>query len=237
MATPNLAITHIVSAQAQKEITANEAFDAFDRALTEALTVDFTAGDVTLTAVQLRAAIAVIAANVGVPRTLTLPALRRLFVVVNTGTAALTVARGTTGIAVPAGTAAVFYTDASNDGVWPAVAAAAAMPYDIACYVPGALTDNQVLLRFVAPRALLLPAGLTGSRGITGTAPPAQTDIGIEVGGVSRGTVRFAAAATTATFIAASPVSLAAGDVLTLVAPAAGAAVLADVAITLAGTR
>lgn len=34
MSTPNLAIAHIQAAQAQKEVTANAAFDAFDGAIT-----------------------------------------------------------------------------------------------------------------------------------------------------------------------------------------------------------
>jgi hypothetical protein len=68
-------------------------------------------------------------------------------------------------------------------------------------------------------------------------AATAPTDIDIKVNGVSKGTVRFAAAATTATFLFATQVVLAAGDALTLIAPASADATLANIAITLAGTR
>jgi hypothetical protein len=39
MASPNLAITHVAAAQNQKEVTVNDAIDALDRALTDALVV------------------------------------------------------------------------------------------------------------------------------------------------------------------------------------------------------
>jgi hypothetical protein len=43
-ATPNLAIEHILQSQAQKEVTANEAFDALDQAIAGLLEVDVSAG-------------------------------------------------------------------------------------------------------------------------------------------------------------------------------------------------
>ena len=43
-ATPNLAIAHILPSQAQKEVTANAAFDALDRAIAGLLEVDVSAG-------------------------------------------------------------------------------------------------------------------------------------------------------------------------------------------------
>jgi hypothetical protein len=58
MPTPNLNITHIAAAQNQKEVTANAAFDALDKALTGVLPADFAAGDVTLTDTQFREHIA-----------------------------------------------------------------------------------------------------------------------------------------------------------------------------------
>jgi len=47
--TPNLDITHIVSSQSQKEVTANTAFDALDRAITDTHAVAFSDSNVTLT--------------------------------------------------------------------------------------------------------------------------------------------------------------------------------------------
>jgi hypothetical protein len=47
--TPNLAIEHILPSQAQKEVTANEAFDALDQAIAGLLEIDVsTGGTITL---------------------------------------------------------------------------------------------------------------------------------------------------------------------------------------------
>jgi hypothetical protein len=45
-ATPNLAIEHILQSQAQKEVTANEAFDALDQAIAGLLELDVSAGGI-----------------------------------------------------------------------------------------------------------------------------------------------------------------------------------------------
>lgn len=112
-----------------------------------------------------------------------------------------------------------------------------AQPYDIGSQLSGAPTASLVMMRYKFPRAVTFPAGLTNSQGVAGTAATAQTDFDIRVNNVSVGTMRFAAAATSATFIMASQQSLAAGDVLTVIAPATPDATLAGVSLVLAGTR
>lgn len=107
--------------------------------------------------------------------------------------------------------------------------------YDIAWSIEAAPTASQVVLRFVAVRAVALPASLTGSVGKAGTAATAQTDFDVQVNAVSKGTVRFAAAGTTASFIFASLVTLASGDVVTVTAPGTPDATLAKIAVTFAG--
>jgi hypothetical protein len=42
--TPNLAIEHVLQSQAQKEVTANEAFDALDQAIAGLLEIDVSVG-------------------------------------------------------------------------------------------------------------------------------------------------------------------------------------------------
>ena len=81
-----------------------------------------------------------------------------------------------------------------------------------------------------------LAVDLAGSRGSAGTAATAETDFDIRRNGTSIATMRFAAAADTATFIAASETVLEPGDVLSVVAPATPDATLADVGLTIAGT-
>lgn len=110
-------------------------------------------------------------------------------------------------------------------------------PYDVGGSYNGAPTASLVLLRYPFPRQAIFPSGLTNSRGVAGTAATAQTDFDLKKNGSSVGTMRFAAAATTATFIMASQTTFAAGDVLTVVAPATPDATLANLGFSLAGTR
>jgi hypothetical protein len=120
MSSPNLAVPHVAAAQAQKEVTINQAVDLLDRAVTDVLTVDLGAGDVTLTAEQYRRHRVFRSANLTTARTLTLPAIKREVSVDNgTGTADLTVARGTGTVVIPAGAALVVYTDGSTNGLRP----------------------------------------------------------------------------------------------------------------------
>jgi hypothetical protein len=120
MTSPNLAIPHVAAAQAQKEVTINQAVDLLDRALTDVLAVDLGAGDVTLTSDQYRRHTVFRAANVTASRTLTLPQIKRTVAVDNAdGAATLTVARGTGTVSVPAGAALAIYTDGSANGIRP----------------------------------------------------------------------------------------------------------------------
>lgn len=136
-------------------------------------------------------------------------------------------------------TADYIFNEASP-GAWEPYSAAVAFPtqpYDIGAMIPGAPSASLVCMRYKFPRAVDFPASLTNSQGVAGTAATAQTDFDVRKNGVSFGTIRFAAAGTSATFIAAGSSSFAAGDVLTVVAPASPDATLADISVTLAGTR
>jgi len=110
-------------------------------------------------------------------------------------------------------------------------------PYDIGGSYSGAPTASVVLMRYPLPRAVTFPAGLAPSQGVAAVAATAQTDFDILKNGSSFGTMRFAAAGTVASFIAASPATFAAGDILTVVAPASPDATLADIGFALSGTR
>jgi len=110
-------------------------------------------------------------------------------------------------------------------------------PYDVGGSYAGAPTASLVLVRYPFPRAVAFPASLTDSRGVAATAATAQTDFDLKKNNVSFGTMRFAAAGTTASFIAASSTSFAAGDILTVVSPGTPDATLANIGFALAGTR
>jgi hypothetical protein len=112
-----------------------------------------------------------------------------------------------------------------------------AQPFDLTAFYPGTPTASALVTRIPFARAVSFPAALAGSVAIAKTAATAQTDFDIQKNGVSVGTVRFAAGATSATFIAASAFATAAGDRLSIVAPATADTTLADVGFVLAGTR
>jgi hypothetical protein len=82
-----------------------------------------------------------------------------------------------------------------------------------------------------------LPVDLAGSRGHADTAATAEAVCTILKNGVAVGSITFAAASQDAAFALAGGLSLVPGDRLELVAPAAQDATLADLALTLIGTR
>lgn len=112
-----------------------------------------------------------------------------------------------------------------------------AKAYDVGTFIDGKPATSEVVLRHVAARAFAFPASLTGSVLKAGTAATAQTVFSCKKNGAEFGTITVAASGTTATFAAASSTSFAAADVLAIVAPATADGTLADIAITLKGTR
>lgn len=109
--------------------------------------------------------------------------------------------------------------------------------YDVGCTYNGKPAAGVTVLRLPFVRAVTFPASLTGSKGVIGTAATAQSDFDILKNDVSFGTMRFAASATTATFISASGASFSAGDVLTVTAPSPQDDTLEDLGFMLTGTR
>jgi hypothetical protein len=244
-ATENLGITPIASNQAQKEVTANEAFERLAGALAEKLFVAMADADATLTSAQALAnASFECTGALTADRALVVPAARKLYDVANRTSGGFAVTVRTVsggGVAIAAGDEQIVRCDGTGVlAVAPpksVAALAGPQPYDIASFYPGVPGSSQLLLRFTATRSVTLPQNLTGSCASAGAAATAQTDIDVRVNGMSKGTVRFAAAGTTATFIFSAQAVLAAGDVLTLIAPAAPDATIANISITLAGTR
>ncbi|WP_337875605.1 hypothetical protein [Elioraea sp.] len=112
---------------------------------------------------------------------------------------------------------------------------AADPPADHSAFKPGQPGASEALLRVPVARRTRFAAGLAGSHGSAGTAAANQTDFDVQRNGTSFATMRFAASASTAVFIAASEIVLEPGDVLSVVAPASPDATLADVGFTLAG--
>ncbi len=115
----NLNITLVAANQNQKEVTINDGFGALDAALTELLSVDLSAGDVTLTAAQYRGALGFVATGNAVARTVALPQVKRGAIwIKNGGTATLSIARGSTTLALAAGGYAFYATDGTVNGLF-----------------------------------------------------------------------------------------------------------------------
>lgn len=239
--TPNLQITHIAANQAQKEVTANAAFDALDKALCQLTSIALADADTTLTDAQMIGNMSLkFTGALTSGRTITIPAHAKLLLVENgtSGGYAL-------GIKTPSGSAITFnagdrkllYCDGSTFQVVAETAAGASVPYDIGGTLPGMPTGGSTVLRYPLPRAIQFPAGMTNSRGVAGTASGATATFSIRKNGTQFATMEFEAGISTPTFAAASATSLTAGDVLTVVAPNPADGALADIGFALAGIR
>ncbi len=236
---PNLLLDHIAASQAQKEVTANAAFDGLDQALCGILAKALADADATLTAAEFLTAMYVrLSGALTAARTVTVPTNRKPFMIENatTGNYAVTVKTAAgTGVSIPAGGRKLLYGDGTN-----IVLVAEAMvnaPYDVGGSLPGQPAAGATILRYPMPRAVRFPTGMANSRAIVNTAPAAAVAFSLRKNAAQFGTLNFAASATTATFTAASDTDFAAGDVLTIIAPAPADSALADLGLSLAGIR
>lgn len=115
--------------------------------------------------------------------------------------------------------------------------------YDLSLACVGKPDAGEIIGSLVAPVAFTLPANLSGSiaRALTAAAASAAwTLTRIPSGSTTEATIAtltFAASATVATFSTQAAVSIAAGDILRLKAPASQDSALSDVSFTFAGTR
>jgi len=110
-------------------------------------------------------------------------------------------------------------------------------PFDVSCYRPDLPTNAEVLLCLIAARTITFPASMTGSYAKALVAATAQTDFTVKKNGTSIGTIRFAAAATTATFVGFSATTMVAGDVLTITNQATRDTTLSGFHAILKGSR
>jgi hypothetical protein len=137
---------------------------------------------------------------------------------------------------VTGATAVTSYTDQRSYAPT-ALLAAGSQPYDLLMFLPGTPAGSQVMGRVVVPRAVTLPSGLVGSYGSAITAATGTAALTLAKNGASIGSVNFAAGAAAATFTFASAVAFVAGDLLTVTNQATADATLANVSLSLVGTR
>jgi hypothetical protein len=115
MSTPNLAIAHILQSQAQKEATANQAFDRLDEALNDFSTIDVSAGNTTLSADDFhRNVLLVLTGTPSGALDLTVPATKRLFIVQNDCGHEVAVTAGAGAQVLTSGQRRLLYGDGTN---------------------------------------------------------------------------------------------------------------------------
>lgn len=112
-----------------------------------------------------------------------------------------------------------------------------ARPLSIGIFVPGTMTNSQVLLYLQMDRPCIFPASAPNSLATAKTSATASTTITLKKNGGSFATVVFAAGGATGAWTQAADASFSAGDTLEIDAPASADATLANVGITLQGYR
>jgi hypothetical protein len=240
-ATPNLAIEHILQSQAQKEVTANAAFDALDQAIAGLLELDVSAGGtitvdpaaaVTCKMLRLTGTLAADAEAVvpdnPKPYFLHNATAGGFAVTVRTAAGA-----GVTVDASPDNTAVV-YCDGTD--VLP-ISAGGAGPYDPAMFIAGTHGSGALMAQIVLPRTVIFPADFDGSQGYAQIPATASTTLDVQQNGASIGSITFDTGSSTATFSLAADAIFAPGDRLAIVNQAPADATLADLSITLKGNR
>lgn len=110
------------------------------------------------------------------------------------------------------------------------------IPYDLAGACYGKPSVSAIITPLIIARACSIPAGMTASVAKASVAPTGNAVFNIKKNGTVVGTLTFLAGQTSGTFAAASPISLAAGDTLDVVAPGSQDATLSDVRLTIAAT-
>ncbi len=236
--TPNLLIDHIAASQAQKEVTANTAFDVLDKALCQFTGIALTDANLTLTDAQMIGNMALkFTGTLTAVRTITVPAHAKFLYVDNgtTGGYALSIKTPSgTAIALGSGERKILYCNGSDFTI---AAEAGVSPYDIGGSFAGKPSAGAVIMRFPLPRAVRFLSGMALSKGVAAIAATAAVSFSIRKNGIEFATMNIAASGTSATFTCTTTTDFAAGDILTLVAPASPDDTLADIGFAFAGLR
>lgn len=239
--TANLEFPYIASSQAQKEVTHNDALDLIDDAIAGLAAVTLTDADTLLTAEQITEGVSLVfSGTLSATRTITFPAKKKMLLVKNNTTGGYALDLKITGSSVTvqlvSGQQRLIYLNGTDIVAVAVSESSGSPPYDVGGSYLGSPGSSLVILRFPIPRSVRFPASMSGSYGVANTAATATTTFTIAKNGTGFGTMVFAGSAATATFTG-TQTDFAAGDVLTLVAPASADATLADIGFAFAGLR
>ena len=129
--------------------------------------------------------------------------------------------------------------DARLEAIEAATTTPVSQPFDVHTFFPGIPTTLAKLYRGKLARAVTFPADFANAQFSASANATASTVFDIQKNGSSIGSCTIAAGSTTPTFASSGGAAqtFAAGDLLSIIAPATPDTTLADPALTLAGTR
>lgn len=110
-------------------------------------------------------------------------------------------------------------------------------PIDLSCNIYQSPAANEIVFKTVFARDVGFAANLLGSQAVAETAATALTIFSISKNSTVIGTLQFAAGMAVGTYNVSGVQSFVPGDVLKIVAPATPDTTLADISLTLTGTR
>jgi hypothetical protein len=112
-----------------------------------------------------------------------------------------------------------------------------AIPFLVSMFIPGTFGNGALIAQLVFDRNVSFPNHLTGSQGYAQINATSATVLDLHKNGSPVGTITFTNAGATATFALAGGATFAAGDRLAIYNENPADATLADLSITLRGTR
>lgn len=112
-------------------------------------------------------------------------------------------------------------------------------PYVIGCFAGGVLEQSEKLFMHPATVLVQFPANMAGSKVHADEAPQNNAELLLTIGAVTVGTIQIPANTHEGTFLTSAAFSFdpAEGHILSLIAPSAADPSLADLSVSLKGTR
>jgi len=242
---PILAITEIAENQSNKYLTHNDAIAALEASCNDIYSNSSVGtGPVILTETEATRYFTYQVSGGSANFDLRFPSVintnnaKRTFAVRNADTTYSVTIEATTGtgsvVTLAPGEAAVILQNYED---MTALSRALILPYDPALFLPGLQSDGATVFQLVAPRAFTLADDFAGSVGFCGVKPTSTAVVYVQMNGTGIGTISINTSGVFTFSTTGGGVSLAIGDVISLIAPSPADANLSDISITLKGTR
>ncbi len=108
--------------------------------------------------------------------------------------------------------------------------------YPLVVFVPGVMTNGQLVFQYIADENIRIPSGASGSVAKAGVASTGNVNLDIKKNGSDSGDITFNVSAT-GSFTVGSNIDLVSGDLLQITGPVTADATLADVSINIRAQR